>query len=66
MYAFFFPHIIMLPHKWPAIVPSAIQQDPIAYPIQISDMQTECMKISTFYHTDHQMANFVTVFLILI
>jgi len=24
----------MLHHKWPDIVPSAIQQDPIAYPFQ--------------------------------
>ena len=29
-----FSHIIMLHHKWPDIVPSAIQQDSIAYPFQ--------------------------------
>ena len=29
-----FSHIIMLRHKWPDIVSSALQQDPIAYPFQ--------------------------------
>ena len=29
-----FSHVIMLHHKWPDIVPGAIQQDPIAYPFQ--------------------------------
>ena len=29
-----FSHIIMLHHKWSDIVPSAIWQDPIAYPFQ--------------------------------
>ena len=29
-----FSHIVMLHHKWPDIVPSAIQQDPIAYLFQ--------------------------------
>ena len=48
-----FSHIVMLQHKWPDIVPSAIRQDLIAYPFQWQQSASINPKLSVHSTSSH-------------